>query len=283
MANPLIGEVAMWTALKAYVVAASEAAAGQGEIPAGIAAAFVYRKLQNAPEVRGTPASMRLWSTTGANALSASMCKKRELLAERWRLHVVEAQAGGIYGGSILDVPYSYTGQLGDDIDAIRAGLIADLPPSVIGATDGVSDIIVTAQTPGQPLALTAGPVDLLTAVRTRQTARELAWCAGEITVEFEVVVELPRDDPDSVPSAMTYLQAIVGKLAHGFGPAAALADAGLAFMRYAMRPEPLDGLDRAQVRGRARADIVFTLDVGSRLEFDRVAAVASPTITTEV
>lgn len=151
MANPLIGEIAMWTALKAYVVAASAAAAGQGEIPAGIGAEHVYRKLQNAPEVRGTPASVRIWSATGANALSASMCKQRSLLAERWRLHVVKAEVGGIYGGSILDVPYSYTGQLGDDIDAIRAGLIADLPPSVGGVADGAADIIVTAQTPGQP------------------------------------------------------------------------------------------------------------------------------------
>lgn len=274
----------MWTAVKAFVVAATADDAAQGKLPAGISAEHVYRRLQNTSEIRGTPASCRIWAQAGVGALSSSWTKKRELLAERWRLHIVEAQPGGLYGGSILGTPYGYTGQLGDDLAAVQAGLLAALPGGVAGVAVGAADLDVTASEAGIPLELTAGPADLLTATRTRKTARETARCAGEVTIEFEVVVELPRDDPDSVPSAMQYLSAVVGKLAHGrIGPAAALYNAGIAFMRYAMQPQVLTALDRSTVRSRAQADIVFTLDVSDTIELDVVAAVGPLNLDLEV
>lgn len=284
MGSPAIGEIAMWTAVKSFIVAATANDAAQGKLPAGIAAEHVYRRLQNTTEIRGNPASCRIWAQGGAAALSSSWPKVRELLAERWRLHIVEAQPGGLYGGSILGTPYGYTGQLGDDLAAVQAGLLADLPAGGVGAAVGAADIDVTAEDPGIPLELTAGPGDLLTATRTRKTMRETARCAGEITIEFEVVVELPRDDPDSVPSAMQYLSALVGKLAHGrVGPAADLYNAGVAFMRYAMQPQTLTALDRSTVRSRAQADIVFTLDVSDTIELDVVAAVGPLNLDLEV
>lgn len=284
MGSPAIGETAVWTAIKTFVVAALASAAAEGKVPAAVDASKVYRKGQNASEIRGTPASVRIWSDDGVGAVGASWPITRTKVAERWRLHVVAAAPGELYSGSVLDTPFSYTAQPGDSVGAVRNGLLADLPGTVNAVASGAADIDITAQAVGVPLALEVEPAELVTATKTRKTGRQTARCAGEMTVQFEVVVELPRDDPESVPSALVYLDAILGKLAHGrVGPAGDLHNAGVAFMRYAMAPENLTGLDRAAVRGRARADIVFTIDVSDTVEFDLLAAVAPPTLNMEV
>lgn len=276
MAEPLIGAVAMWTAIKAFVVAASVSDA----TPEGIPAGAVYRARQNAPEVRGAPASVRLWADGGAVALAETQQTRRSKLLEQWLVQVVDVVDGGTYEGEVGGAAFAYQAQPGDDAAAVRDGLLAVLPAGVAGAAVDADSFSVTATTAGVPLALAVTPPELLEAVRTRATASELRWSPGEITVQIEVVVERPRDDPDSVPSALDYLNAIVGKLAHGVGPRLALKKAGVGFMRFAMQPQDLTGLDRVTVRSRARADIVFSVDVGSTVEFDLVASI--DTVTAE-
>lgn len=274
MAESLIGEVALWTALKTFCQAASRVPAD----PAGIPADRIYRALQNAPEMRGSPASVRLWSDGGAAALALNWQTQRSLLAERWRVELAEVEVGTPYAGEVLGVPFGYTAQPGDDLADVRDGLLAALPGTVDGAAAGAAALTVLAQLPGKPLALSIGPAELVTATRIRKTAQQLRWCPAEIIVQVEVVAERPRDQPDTVPSAMSYLGRILGKLAQDLGPVTDLEAAGLAFRRYAMQPEDLTSLDRAVNRSRARADLVFSVDVGDTMEFDRVAAYDPPT-----
>jgi hypothetical protein len=268
MASPVIGEVAMWTAIKAFVVAASVGSS----TPSGIPAAKVYRAQQNSTEFRGTPASARLWADTGVAALAVSWQGQRTKLLEQWLLRVVTASEGSIYAGTVLDTPFSYTAQPGDGVEEIRDGLLAALPAEVDAAAAGVDALSITAQTAGVPLAAEVDDDELLELVRTRKTAAELRWCPGEITVQIEVVVERPRDDPDSVPSAVAYLDAILGKLAHPIGPHADLVAAGVGYRRVAMQVTDMTALDRVVTRSRARMDLVFSVDVGDTLEFDLVA-----------
>lgn len=274
MANPLIGEVAMWEALKAFCVAASVTPAN----PGGITADKVYRARQNAPEVVGSPASVRLWSDTGAVAASTNWQTQRTKLAEVWRVRVIAALVGGDYAGEVLDTLFGYTGQVGDTKTIARDALLADLPATVNGAVISADTFSITGQIAGVPLGLEVGPAELLAATRTRKTASELRWCPGEIIVQIEVVSERPRDRPTDVPSAMSFLDTILGKFAHDLGPTTDLERAGLGFRRFAMQPTDLTALDRAGVRSRARADIVFSVDVADTLEFDRVAAIEPPT-----
>ncbi len=274
MAEPRIGEVALWAAIKAFAVAASRTPAD----PAGITPEFIYRAQQNNADIHGAPASVRLWSDTGAVALSTSWQGDRVKLAEVWRLRVLAAEVGADYTGSIGESPLAYQAVDGDDVTDIRDALLAQVPIGAVGAAVGAADLDVTAAELGVPLYVSAGPAELFTATRTRKTAAERAWLPGEIIVQIEVVSERPRNNPTTVPSAMSYLNRILGKLAHQLGPAADLEAAGVAFRRFAMQPTDLTALEGVATRSRARADLVMSLDVADILEFDRVAAYEKPT-----
>ncbi len=167
MAEALIGEVALWTALKTFCQAASRVPAD----PSGIPADRIYRAQQNAPEMRGSPASVRLWSDGGAAALALSWQSQRSLLAERWRIELAEVEVGTPLVGEVLGVAFGYTAQVGDEVADVRDGLLAALPGTVDGAAAGADALTVEAQLPGKPLALTIGPAELVTATRTRKTA----------------------------------------------------------------------------------------------------------------
>lgn len=274
MAEPKIGELAMWAAIKAFAVAASRTPAD----PTGIAAELVYRAQQNNADVRGNPASVRLWSDTGAVPLATSWQGQRSKLAEAWRLRILAAEVGADYLGSVLETPLAYQAVDGDTPTTIRDALLAQVPAEAVGAAVGAADFDVTAVELGVPLYVSAGPAELFTATRTRKTASELSWLPGEIIVQIEVVSERPRDNPTPVASAMSYLNRMLGKLAHpGLGPAADLEAAGLSFRRYAMQPTDLTSLEGVTTRSRARADLVMSVDVADLLEFDRVAAYDSP------
>lgn len=274
MAEPKIGEVALWAAIKAFVVAASRTVAD----PAGIPPEKVYRAQQNAADMLGSPASVRLWSDTGAVPLSTSWQGDRVKLAEKWRLRVLGAEVGADYTGSVGEAPLAYQAVDGDTPTTIRDALLAQIPLTAVGAAVGAAELDVEAVTPGAPLYVSAGPAELFTATRTRKTAAERSWLPGEIIVQIEVVSERPRDNPTTVPSAMSYLNRILGKLAHQLGPVADLGAAGVAFRQYAMQPSDLTALEGVATRSRARADLVMSLDVADILEFDRVAAYEKPT-----
>lgn len=274
MAEPRIGEVALWEAIKAFCISASRTPTD----PTGITTEFVYRAQQNNADIHGAPASVRVWSDTGAVPLATSWQGDRVKLREAWRLRILAAEVGADYTGSIGESPLAYQAVDGDTPTTIRDALLAQVPDVAVGLAAGAAALDVEAVALGVPLYVTAGPAELFTATRTRKTATERAWLPGEIIVQIEVVSERPRNNPTTVPSAMSYLNRILGKLAHQNGPAADLADAGVAFRRFAMGPEDLTQLEGVATRSRARADLVMSLDVADILEFDRVAAYEKPT-----
>jgi hypothetical protein len=263
--NPLIGEVAMWTAIKAFVVAAS-----------GLDAATVYRAQQNAPGLVGT--SVRLWSDEGCVPLAINWQGQRVKLAERWAVEVLAAEVGGVYAGEALGVAFGHVGLLADTLASVRDALLQGLPAGVTGAASGVAGLTIEADVPGVPLQLSVGPAELLTATRTRKTAEDLRWSPAEIIVQVEVVVDRPRNTPGDLPAAVEVLGGILGKLHRDMGPVDALRIAGLAFRRYAMAARNLTALDRSVIRSRARADLVLSVDVGDTMQIDRVAACGAPT-----
>lgn len=266
MANAAIGSAVAWLAIRTFVEACT-----------GIPRSAIYQAFQNSSEIVGAPASVRVWADNGPTPASSSWQKQRALQTERWRLQVLAAEVGGVYAGEAIDLPFSYTAVDGDDAEAIRDQLLAALPVGVVGAASGDDALTIAAAAPGAPLAVTAGPAELLALTRTATTAVQTAAQHAEWTVQVEVVSEIDLDDPDTGRDAVDYLGDIEGKLAQGLGPYAALRAAGVYFMRYAMPATNLTALDRQVNRSRARMDIVFSLDVQDLIEFDRVVSVEAP------
>lgn len=264
MANARIGNDAAWTAVRAFAAAAT-----------GIPLAAVYQQAQNAPEIRGAPGSCRIWSDTGILPAGASWQTYREKRLEVWTLGVSAVVEGAPYEGTVLGTEFGYTAQPGDDAGDIRDGLLADLPGTVTKAATGASGITITGKVLGEPLYMTAG--EGLVLARIHKTALDRVITPAEWTVQFEVVSEVPRDDPDSAVQAIELVGKIEGALARATGAHAALRASGVYFRRYAMAATNLTSLDRAVNRSRARIDVIFALDAMDVIEIDRVSSYATP------
>jgi hypothetical protein len=267
MANARIGNDAAWTAIRAFAGAAT-----------GIPLAAVYQQAQNAPEIRGEPGSCRIWSDSGMLPAGSSWQTYREKRLEVWTLGLAGVVEGAVYAGTVLDTAFSYTAQPGDDAGDIRDGLLASIPASVTKAATGASSITITSKVLGEPVYMTGN--DRLVLQRIHKTSIDRAICPAEWTVQFEIVSEVPRDDPDTGVQAIELVGKIEGALARAGGPHAALRAAGIYFRRYAMAAQDLTSLDRAANRSRARVDVIFALDVMNVIEIDRVSSYATPTGT---